>query len=272
MRRDLSRRQALASAAAIGTAALGGCSTDAIGRDGSTDESAPEPRPPEGALADEGWERFKTGPIDETTTADAPFGREVTVTARGTNYYYEDARLRRRVREETYGAVDEPLRVFFAAKLGLDPNLLAAPFGVGTEEVLDAVQRQAESSYERELSEMGAEGFSLVEESTLDVATGESARLRRYESVYPYDDFEVPVTENSTHPVEGGELRYESLLALWERDERVLVAGGSYPGENYATTEEVEVFAGVTATVDIDLELTPDEYRADLRDLVARVE
>ncbi|NHN46319.1 hypothetical protein G9464_01725 [Halostella sp. JP-L12] len=272
MNPDLSRRRMLASAAALGTAALAGCSTDAIGRDGSADETAPEPRPPDGTLAEAGWERFKTAPVEEETTADAPLGREVTVTASGTNYYYEDARLRRRVRERTFGAVDEPLRVFFAGKLALDPNLLGAPFDVGSERVLDVVQRQAESSYERELSEMGLEGFSLVEESTLDVATGEEARLRRYESTYPYDDYEVPVTENSTHTVEGGELRYGSLLALWERDDRVLVAGGSYPGENYATTEQVDVMAGVTATVDIDLELAPDEYRADLRDLVARVE
>jgi len=67
---------------------------------------------------------------------------------------------------------------------------------------------------DRKLSEMGVEGFSMTEEATLDVATGESARLRRYASSYPYDDVEVPVTEDATHTVEGGELRFESLLAL----------------------------------------------------------
>ena len=272
MTRDLSRRRVLASTASLGAAALAGCSGDVLDGDGSADESAPEPRPPERRLADEGWERLETAPVEESTTVDAPLGRELTVTARGTNHYYEDPDLRERVRQKTFGAIDNPIRVFFAAKLKLDPNLLAAPYDVGTERILDAVQRRVESSYDRKLSEMGVEGFSMIEETTLDVATGESARLRHYESSYPYDDVEVPVTEDSTHTVEGDELRFESLLALWERDDRILVSGGSYPGENFDTTETVEVSDFITADVTIDLGFTPDEYRADLRDLAAQVE
>jgi hypothetical protein len=82
----------------------------------------------------------------------------------------------------------------------------------------------------------------------------------------------VPVTEDATHTVEGGELRFESLLALWERDDRILVSGGSYPGENFATTESVDLSDFITVDVTIDLEFTPDEYRTDLRNLVAQVE
>ena len=272
MNRDLSRRRVLVSTAALGTAGLAGCSGDVLDGDGSADESAPEPRPPEQTLADDGWELLETAPIEESTTVDAPFGRELTVDARGTNRYYEDPGLRRRVREKTFGAIDNPVRVFFAAKMELDPNLLAAPYGVGSERILDAVQRQVESSYDRKLTEMGVEGFSMIEEGNLDVATGESARLRRYESSYPYDDVEVPVTEDATHTVEGGELRFESLLALWERDDRVLVSGGSYPGENFATTETVDLSDFITVDVTIDLEFTPDEYRTDLRNLVTQVE
>lgn len=269
---NLSRRQLLAATATVGATSLAGCSRDALGNGESTDESAPEPQPPEQTLTETGWEQLKTTPIEETTTVDAPLGREVSVTARGTSNLYEDARLRARIREGTLGAIDNPLRVFFATKLELDPNVLAAPFDLGSDRVLDVVQSQIESSFKQQLSEMGLEGMSLVEETTIDIKTGESARFYRYESTFPYDDFTVPLTEEKTHTIEGGELRFESLLVLWGRNDQILVAGGGYPGENFTTSEHVEVTDLITADIDIDLKLTPDAYRTDLRDLITRVE
>ena len=72
--------------------------------------------------------------------------------------------------------------------------------------------------------------------------------------------------------IEGGEIPVAGHLAAWIADDSVLVTGGAYPAANFARQVTESPSAAIDLSVDIDLGLTPDAYRAELFDLMRRVE
>jgi len=59
---------------------------------------------------------------------------------------------------------------------------------------------------------------------------------------------------------------------VWNAGDYVVVAGGAYPGENFATTTEKDLSEAITVTVDVDLGLAPSEYEQEVRGLMAATE
>lgn len=257
----MNRRAYLATAAGLATVTLAGCST--------ASGSVPAPVVAESELADGGWEQ--TDDVTETVF-EREFGGEVSVSATAHTLTYEHAELRADLKEKTLGNVDFAPASFFATRVNFAPNIDNLPAGVGLDPLLAETTTNAKQTFRDRLADMGLTKVTEESETTLDIDTGETADVIRFGAVYPFEDISFQLTDEKSLTLEGGELPVDGWLAVWHHGEYVLLAGGGYPAENFARTFEQELSSGIDVTVDIDLELEPETYRAALLSLVAAVE
>jgi hypothetical protein len=129
---------------------------------------------------------------------------------------YEDADLRRAVREATDGALDQPWRLFFASRLTFRPPL--AP-GVGPASVRPTVEAESKRAFADELRERGFENVERGRRQRMRTDEGDRAGLTKFSA-------EFAVT------FDGGprEIAVEGWLAVWTRQGTFRVSGGAYPG------------------------------------------
>jgi hypothetical protein len=256
----MDRRRFLAAAGLLGIASLAGCS--------SVQGAPRQPVVPEQELRDGGWTL-----VDESR--EQAFEQSiagVTFTATTTTRRYEDRRLARDVTEKTLGQVSGEMSTFFATAVTFDPDLTNLPGGAGRAELLDRTERNARSEFEAQMESAGLTGVARTGTGELEVATGETARVTRYEAAFPFEGFGFDVTDDATISVDGGTIPVEGLLAVWYHNRAILVSGGAFPAGNYASTTKEDLSSAVTVTVDVDLGLTPERYRSELRSLVTQVE
>ena len=124
---------------------------------------------------------------------------------------YEDATLRRAVREAT--GVDRLCRFFFATAVEFSPPLSSgvAPL------VTSTVANEARGEFADDLRERGFVTVDRGRTRNLRVDSGARARLTDYRAVYPIRDGDRSV-----------DLRVRGMLAVW-LDEGFRIAGGVYP-------------------------------------------
>lgn len=195
-----------------------------------------------------------------------------TVTATATTKLYANTGLAADLREKTLGAVDGQFGSFFATRVTFDPNLVGLPAGVGVAQLVDQTETSARATLEERLRAAGLTGVEQTREGTLDVATGESARQTDFAAQFTFADIPFPVTEEKTVTVEGGAIDVAGVLAVWEHDDAVLVAGGAYPAANFERHVERDLSPAIRVSVDVDMGLTPEAYREELVNLISRVE
>lgn len=256
----MDRRTFLSTAlGAAATTALAGCSTAVA--------EVPPPNIPEKRLRDGGWHR--TGESDEVVFDRTYAGVRVTATQH--TLQYADRALREEIRERTLGAVDSPLAVFFATRVDFTPDLDGLPMGIGRDQLLSTVEESAKGQFERQLESAGLQNIRERDTGTLTVNTGERADLTRYAAEFPFQGFEVQVTEDRSVSLEGGSFTVAGRIAVWHHGDYVLIAGGANPAQNFARTETEQLSDGIAVTVDIDLGLAPEEYRSEVLGLIKRV-
>lgn len=253
----MDRRTFVGSTVAAGVASLAGCL-------GTASASVDPPQVSEQLLAAGGWKRLGA----ETFTATF-----AGASADGYTVQFEDATLRETIAEQTLGAVGRELSVFFATRVEFSPPLDDLPLGVGRAEVLAETEDYAREDFQRRLEERGLVDVEVVEETTTTVDSGADADLVEYRATLPLDDFSFDVAGGETVTLPAEPLDVTGLLAVWydERAESTLIAGSVFAGENYADTVEVALSSAIDATIDIDLGLTPDAYRAETLGLVQSV-
>jgi len=255
----MERRRFLAGAAAAGVAGLAGC--------GTASGTVRPPRVPENRLDEGGWERTRAE--TEEVLSRTVGGVEVTATA--VTRVYDDAALRAAVSERTLGAIDAPLSNVFASRIAFSPNLADIPLESAREELADRAGEVARDQFESQLSSAGLTEVSGSDAGTLTVETGEEASLTEYSAAFEFDALSFDV-RGETVTIEGGSVAVEGLLASWIHDGGLLIAGGAYPAENFARTVDQDLSKAITVTVDVDLGLTPDAYREEVRGIVRRVQ
>ncbi|UIO99694.1 DUF6517 family protein [Halobaculum sp. CBA1158] len=255
----MDRRQFLAGAVAAGVAGLAGC--------GAASGTVRPPSLPEDRLDEGGWERTRAD--TEEVLSRSVAGTDVTATA--VTRVYDDAALRADVREKTLGALDAPLSNVFASRVAFSPNLADVPLESAREELAARAGEVAREQFESQLSSAGLTDVSASDGGTLTVETGEDATLTEYSAAFEFDAFSAEVRDE-TVTVEGGSVAVDGLLASWVHDGGLLIAGGAYPAENVARTAEEELSEAITVSIDVDLGLTPDAYREEVRGIVTRVE
>jgi hypothetical protein len=253
------RRRFLAGAATASLAGLAGCS-------GASASIAP-PQIPSSKLEAGDWEKR-----DETqeTIFERSYG-PVTLTAEAYSLVYEDVGLRAEIEEKTLDQVSGQFSLFSATRVNFDPNVDNLPAGVGTGQILDRTEENARQQFESQMSAAGLSNVQQADTGTLAIDTGEDARLTSYTAEFPFQTIEFPVADGKSITVEGDPISVVGDLAVWHHGEYVLVAGGAYPGENFARTISKDLSPAISVTVDLDLGLTPDAYRDEVRGLIAAV-
>lgn len=255
----MKRRTFIGAAAGAGLAGLAGCGASA---------SPTPPQVPEERLEEGGWKR--TDAFTEEV-----FEREfagVTVTATAVTRIYDDAALAAEIEEKTLGAVQAQQASFFATRVTFDPNLADLPGGVGREELIDRTEEEARASFRARLEDAGLTNIEQSGTGTFEPATADvEGRRTDYTADFAFDAMEFPVSEDRTVTVEGGAIGVSGTLAVWVTEEGVLVTGGAHPAENFERTVEEELSEAITVTVDMDLGLTPEEYRTELQGLMTNV-
>jgi hypothetical protein len=261
--RRIGRRTYLGVAASAGLAGLAGCSS------GSTASAARgPPKVPESKLDDGGWKQ-----VDEQTRDPAfekSFG-PATVSAAFRTLVFEDAALAAELNEKTLGQAEGQFSMFFATRVTLDPSLSSLPEAARSP-VVEQVESQARSQYEAQLESAGLVDIEQTSTGETTVETGETARVTNYTAAFPFDGITFPLTDEKQLEIEGKKLGVTGMLAVWEHEGSILVAGGAHPAENLALDVTKEPTSAIEVSVGIDLGLTPDAYRAELRSLVTAVE
>ncbi|KAB1187358.1 MULTISPECIES: DUF6517 family protein [Haloferax] len=261
--RRLGRRTYLGVAASAGLAGLAGCSS------GSTATAARgPPKVPESKLDEGGWEQ-----VDEQTRDPAfeqSFG-PVSVSAAFRTLVFEDIELATELKEKTLGQAEGQFSMFFATRVTLDPSLATLP-DAARGPVVEQVETQAREQFESQLESAGLTDIEQASSGSLTVETGETARVTNYSAAFPFEGITFPLTEEKQLEIDGKKLGVSGLLAVWEHDGSILIAGGAHPGENLDLGVTKEPTSAIEVSVDIDLGLTPDAYREELRSLVTAVE
>lgn len=252
----MDRRSFLASAAGVGAAALAGCA--------SASGEVPPPRVSQEQLDQGGWKRV----ADETRTVfEQDFG-PATLTATARSRQYVDAELTATIQEQTLGAVQVPLMVFNATRVGFSPDLDSVPIAKG--QIKDRVAANAREQFEASLEERGLVDIKMTEKGSLAVDTGESADNYHYTAAFPLDDLAFDVRGQQV-TIEGGKLDVQGWLAAWNHDGATFVAASACPGQDFERSIDRDLSEAINVSVDIDLGLTPDAYRKECLALMRSV-
>jgi len=252
----MNRRRFLGGAGVVGLGALAGC-TNALG-------SVAPPQVPDDQLSEGGWEQTDR---TEETVLDESYG-PVNVTAKSTTLTFSDTALAAEVTDKTLGRIDGTLSIFAASHIDFDPDLNNLPAGVGTKEVVSEVETQARAQFEQRMRDQGLENVERVGEEEFTTDSGKSPGLATYRGEFPVGTIEFDAN-GETFTLDVGTIEVAGDLAVWNQGEYVVVAGGAYPAENYADTVSRDLSEAISVTVDVDLGLTPGEYREEVRNLMA---
>ncbi|MFC7251013.1 DUF6517 family protein [Halomicroarcula sp. GCM10025324] len=257
----MNRRDYLAAGAGVGAAALSGCSFLAAAE-------RPPPEVPQQRLDEGGWAQTNES---SGTVLERDYG-PVTLEAVSHTLQYVDQALQTRVADWTLGQVEAALSVFFATRVDFSPNLDNLPAGVGQGEIVDQVKANSRDQFEGQMRDQGLTDIEKTGEGRVAVDTGETAETVEMAAVFPFEGIEFPVTDEAGVAIPSADIEVSALLAVWHHGDFVLVSGGAYPAESFATSVEDDLSEGITVSVDVDLDLTPSAYREEMRGLVAGVQ
>ncbi|WP_254271704.1 hypothetical protein [Haloarcula marina] len=258
----MERREYLAVGAGLGTAALSGCSGFFAAAE------TPEPSVPSEELQSEGWKRSAE---NSGTVLEESYG-PVTLRAVQHTLQFQDAALRQQVSDRTLGQVETSLAVWFASRIDFSPNLDNLPAGAGQAEIVDQVRANAREQFEQQMRNQGLTDIRETGSGTLDIDTGETAETVELSAVYPFEGVTFDITDSESVEIPAEDIGIGAVLAVWHHGDYVLVSGGAFPAQNFAETIESELTNGIAVSVDVDLGLTPDAYREEVRSLTAGVQ
>lgn len=245
----MKRRQVLGGVAGAAALSLGGCL-------GSAREEYPWPTVEEGAL--EGWERLS----ERTDEYDVSYRGIDALSVHERGHTYDYVELRESVADLTDEEIDRSLARFGASRLTLE--------GVGRrfatpERLVDDAMRGVESRFESR----GIESVERVDPSEpLPEVDGELVEYRG-ETAVPAFSREIDVYGfTTTIGFDEGSLDTEGVFAVWKpEDDTAYVAGGMYPAEG-ALESLVPDAGGIDVASALDLEVDPEEFRAEIIALI----
>lgn len=252
----MDRRTFLGSASVVGLGALAGC-MNALG-------TVAPPETPQQLLDEGGWEQTDRS---EQTVFEQSYG-PVDVTAKSTTITYSDTELAGSVSNKTLGRIDGTLAIFAASHINFSPDLNNMPAGVGKEEVITRAKAQSEEQFKQRMRDQGLENVQKQGEAEFTTDSGKSPGLTRFTAEFPVGTIQYDTGEE-TFTLDVGTIAVAGDLAVWNEGDYVVVAGGAYPAENFATSTEKSLSEAITVTIDVDLGLTPDEYEQEVRALMA---
>ncbi|WP_226021841.1 hypothetical protein [Halomicrobium salinisoli] len=263
--RTTRRRELLATLGSAGAVAVAGCGSTTDAEVGAAaDREVPAPSVTKG----DRWEL--TTPNSEPRLLRKGSAGPVNYTAVGHVRRYEDAKLRDRVAESTFGEIDRPFAVAFAARVDVFPSTLSAATGFMSEELDAAVRENLTDA----MDEFGVENVREAGTRSVSDAPVEEFAVVRGEYPIPevtVEDVEIPLGNVDEFTFGGGRLPIEGIAGRWKSDGSILAGGGVYPAENYVDSETVELSDGISMEVTVDLGLRPDRIESRVLEFVRGV-
>ncbi|MEF8777195.1 MAG: hypothetical protein V5A43_11945, partial [Haloarculaceae archaeon] len=239
--------------------------------------NAPAPTFPTEQMEAQGWERI-TGEgalVTEVRLGPLSIPTETTTVQYGNRELLEEVRAREVTIEgagETFSrpiavtsseALDQYLALVVGSRIDPGPDVDNMPLGIGRAEVMGAARSTAQLSFEETMTNVGLQNVERTEAGTLEVATGETATLYRYHADFPFDGGAAAVLGEELE-IPSTAVKMAGHLAVWHHDDWIMVAAGVHPDENYSESVQRDLETGETATLSLDLGLTPSAYREDI--------
>ncbi|MFB6270887.1 MAG: hypothetical protein ABEH83_13155, partial [Halobacterium sp.] len=179
-----------------------------------------------------------------------------------------DQELANEVKQKTLGQIEGRLAIYSASHINFSPDLNNLPGSVGRQEVISEVESAANEQFKQRMEENGLENVQETGEEPFETDSGKSPGVKTYSAEFPVGTVEYE-TGGETISIDVGSIAVSGDLAVWNEGDYVIVAGGAYPAENFSKTTEKTLSEAISVTVDIDLGLTPQDYKAEVRDLMA---
>lgn len=232
--------------------------------------SSTQPSPPtfDTQSVGEKWEQLSS---EESVAFENSYG-PLTVTATQQTVMLENVQLRTELRERTLGNFDAQISIAFATRVDIDPKADDLPANIGREEVMTRITEQGQRGFKRQLLENDINDIQTVGKTVLETGQSGPVAATKYEGTYAFDAIKFTVTDEASITIPGDELTVNGLLATWHDGTSPIIAGGVYPGENFVETVQESLTDAIDVRLDIDLGLTPSEYRENLVSLVGSVD
>lgn len=264
----MKRRQFLAAGSAAGAALVAGCGGRVAELEDEEDlkQEVPAPTITEEKL--NGWSQVGDGWAQKYYD-----GRIVDAVGHGVRY--EDEAFSARVKDETFGRVDQSLAQFFAARVDFFPEI------AHNATVFQDIQEKAESQLADRLR--GQDALQNVskdgEVETVQVATGETVDLVGYSARYPVErivveDVQIPGAGTRSFEIPSQTLDVQGVVGQWKHDKSVYIAGGVYPNDDFTASPRTSISGGEEGTgidIVVDVNIDLDRERRKVRDLIRSV-
>lgn len=254
------RRKFLAALGAAGAATLAGCGS-------STDTPVGEPStknvPAPTVDSAKRW-KIITPDSQPRVVVKGSFG-PFNYQAVGHVNKYEDKRLRRRIREDTFGEVDRPFAVAFSARIDIFPSEVSLASGI-----VANVDKEMLKDLKRSMKEFGV---TNLEEKGRLVPTSTSKTFQQVVGDYKIqpvviDGVDIPHSDKTRLKFGGGKLPIKGIVANWKSDGSILAGGGVYPAGPFRESEEIEMSDAISINISVDLNLEPTQRKRQLLEFV----
>lgn len=169
---------------------------------------------------------------------------------------YEDQQLRRRIREETFGEVDRPFAVAFAARIDIFPGLASVGTGFVNDEINESLRTELQSA----MREFGVQ--NVQQQAGMDAPDTSAGGFQVITGEYPIepvsiDVSEIPHSDRSEIEFGGGTVPIKGIIGRWKTDGSIMAGGAVYPNAQFADSATIEMSEAISVTLDIDLRLRP---------------
>ncbi|MBX0297657.1 hypothetical protein [Haloarcula nitratireducens] len=181
---------------------------------------------------------------------------------------YENAQLRNRIKQNTFGEVDRPFAVSFCGRVDIFPNSVS----FASDLVADVDGRMLER-LKQAMSDFGVQN---VTESGTQTAAGIPADLQVVEGEYQIDPVEIqgldiPHSDTSRLEFGGGTLPIKGIVTNWKSEGSILAAGGVYPTGQFRDSHTVEMSDAINLTVNVDLSIAPNKREQQALEFIRSV-
>lgn len=256
----VSRRRVMGSVVALGVSAL--ASPMVL----SNTNAQPPNIPP--AEDSQRWEQIDSR---ESVAFERSFG-PATVTATQQTVMHENVALRTELREKTLGNFGARISIAFATRVDIDPPIDELPANIGRKEVMDVIGTQGERGFRSQLQQQGITDVTKSGTTPFETSNSGVVTAKKYTGSYAFEAIEFPVADDASIEIPGDELAVDGFLATWHDGVTPLIAGAVYPGENFVETVRESLTDGIDVRLDIDLGLTPGQYRENVLELIGAVQ
>jgi hypothetical protein len=191
-------------------------------------------------------------------------------TAVGHTVQYEHTRLRERIKEDTFGEVDRPLVMAFAARVDIFPRQASFATGIKSGKIDDSLSSNLKSAME----EFGVKNVS--QQSPIEDPNLPAKKLQVITGEYPIDavtieGVDIPHSDRTQLKFGGNRLPIQGVIGRWKEGGSILAGGGVYPLQDFEQNREINMSDSISLEIGIDLGLSPRTHKNEVFDFIRSV-